>query len=201
MKYLAWILPALRWLWRNVSPQTFVRIVQWACAFLSWRCAATTPTPRGIPNLYEVRPGLWRSGQPTTASHWQQLKALGVTRIVKLNSDAEGSEDGARAIGLEVYEVSIQPEGDQDILDAVLHTFVRPDPQLLAEAERIIQLGGGVLVHCTYGRDRTGYVIGQSRVLDDHWSKDDAYDEMIVRGFHPLLRGLREAWEDWIPPS
>lgn len=202
MRFVAWIVPVLRWIWRNVSPATFVRILQWACALCSWGCAARMPAaPRDIPYFYEVRPGLWRSGQPTTAEHWQKLKDLGVTRVVKLNFEAEGSDDGARAIGLIVYELSIQPEGDTDKLDALLNTFVRPDPELLAEAERVIQLGGGVLVHCTHGWDRTGYVVGQSRVIDDHWTKDDAYDEMIVQGFHPLLRGLREAWEDWIPPS
>lgn len=201
MRHFAWLLPVLRWVWRNISPQTLVKGLQWACTLLSWGCAGATPTPAGIPNLHEVRPGLWRSGQPTTDSHWQQVKELGITRVVKLNFNAEGSDEGARAIGLNVYELSIQPEGDQDILDALLDTFVRPDPARLAEAEQIIQLGGGVLVHCTHGWDRTGYVVGQSRVIDEHWTKEEAYAEMVALGFHPMLHGLHEAWEDWIPPS
>jgi hypothetical protein len=179
--------------------RAYVRKLQWLYAWLSWGCVGSTPTATEIPNLHEVRPGLWRSGQPMTASHWQQVKTLGVKHVIKLNFRSEGSDDGARAIGLIVYELSIQPEGDQDILDALLGTFMRPDLTRLAEAEQVIQVGGGVLVHCTYGRDRTGYVVGQTRVLDDHWTKDEAYSEMSMLGFHSSLRGLREAWEDWKP--
>lgn len=163
-------------------------------------CSATVPTPPQIPNLYQVKPGLWRSGQPMTAEHWAQLKALGVSRVVKLNFESEGSDDGAQTAGLIVYELAIQPNGDVDIFDAIANSFTRPDPARLAEAQSLLQLGGGgVLVHCTHGQDRTGFVIGQSRVLADGWDKSQAYSEMLNYGFHPLLRGLREAWEDWQP--
>lgn len=164
-------------------------------------CSTSTPAPLTVPNLHQVRPGLWRSAQPSTPEHWSQLKGLGVTRIIKLNFESEGSDDGARSAGLTVYTVSIQPAGDADIFDAVANTFVTPDPARLAEAQAVIRLGGGVLVHCTHGWDRTGFVIGQSRVLDDHWSKSQAYQEMIQNGFHSLLRGLHEAWEHWEPST
>ena len=162
---------------------------------------ASTPTPQTLPNLYQVRPGLWRSGQPTTGEHWAQVKALGVSQIVKLNFETEGSDDGGRALGITVYSLSIQPNGDTDVFDAMANTFVKPDPDLLARAQTVIQSGGGVLVHCTYGMDRTGLVIGQSRVLVDGWTKDRAYAEMLDRGFRPMLRGLREAWEAWTPTN
>lgn len=169
---------------------------------LSVGCSsALAPAPLSVPNLHQVRPGLWRSGQPTTAAHWSQLKALGVSRIVKLNFEAEGSDDGARLIGMTVYTLSIQPAWDTDVFDALGNTFIKPDPDRLAEAESVILLGGGVLVHCTHGRDRTGFVIGQSRVLDDHWTKDQAYSEMLKNGFRPILRGLHEAWEHWQPAT
>jgi len=36
-----------------------------------------------IPNLVQVAPGLWRSGQPTDPDEWQYLKSLGLTQVVK----------------------------------------------------------------------------------------------------------------------
>ena len=177
----------------------------WLLALLAnVACSASVPTASKVPNLYQVKPGLWRSGQPTTAEQWVELRRMGISRVIKLNFESEASDDGARAAGLIVHEVSIQPAGDTDVFDALANTFTRPDPVRLAEAQTILRLDwvrGGVLVHCTHGQDRTGFVIGQMRVLTDRWSKSRAYAEMRHYGFHPLLRGLREAWEDWRPPT
>jgi protein tyrosine/serine phosphatase len=166
-------------------------------------CSASVATSSKVPNLYQVRPGLWRSGQPTTAEQWAELKRLGVARVIKLNFETEGTDDGARAAGLIVHELSIQPDGDTDALEAVGNVFKRPDPARLAEALAILRadVPSGVLVHCTHGQDRTGFVIGQLRVVADGWSKPRAYAEMRRYGFHPLLRGLREAWEAWEVPA
>lgn len=199
MKYLSWLISCLQFVWRNVSPATFVRLCQWAVALGSLSCSSSTQQTGPIPNLQQVKPGLWRSGQPTTDAHWQQLRDLGITRVVKLNFEAEGSDAGAAVAGLVVYTLSLQPEGDKDILDALYNTFVAPDASRLAEAQAVIQLGGGVLVHCTHGQDRTGLVIGQFRVLSDSWTKEQAYHEMVAYGFHPLLRGLHDYWEGWSP--
>jgi protein tyrosine/serine phosphatase len=153
----------------------------------------------GIPNLVQVEPRIWRSGQPTTAEQWQYLKSIGITRVVKLNFQSEGSDYGATAAGMTVHILSIQPEGDKDIFDNILNTFVKPDPARLVEIETAIELGGGVLVHCTHGQDRTGLAIGRYRVLYDGWSKDAAYAEMLANNFHPSLHGLHESWEDFEP--
>jgi protein tyrosine/serine phosphatase len=58
-------------------------------------------------------------------------------------------------------------------------------------------IGGGVLVHCTHGQDRTGWVVGAYRVLYEGVSKSVAYDEMLKHNFHEVLHGLHEAWEDF----
>lgn len=163
-------------------------------------CSSGVQVSAKVPNLYQVKPGLWRSGQPTTAAQWAELKAMGISRVIKLNFATEGSDDGARAAGLIVHELPIQPDGDTDKLDAIRNVFIRPDPAKLAEAQRILRTEpGGILVHCTHGQDRTGFVIGQSRMLIDGWPKQRAYAEMLEYGFHPILHGLHEAWEE-IPP-
>jgi len=147
-----------------------------------------------IPNLIQVKPGVWRSGQPQSIDDWRYLKGLGINVVVKLNFESEGSDSGATSVGLWVYVLSIQPDGDKDIINDFTNTFLKPDPEKVAQADFIILKRDGVLVHCTHGHDRTGYLIGRHRVLSGDMPKDDAYDEMLELGFHPELMGLSEAW-------
>lgn len=156
-------------------------------------CSPTVYT-HGVPNLVMVETGLWRSGQPT-AEGWAYLQSLGIRTVVKLNFDSEGSDDGARALGMTVHELSIQPEGDKDVFDNLVNTFVAPDASRIASAEAVIAAGGAVLVHCSHGQDRTGIVIGIHRLEHERWSKQAAYGEMIAHHFHPELNGLHEFWE------
>lgn len=180
-----------------ISTRNLYSMYSWLAAVLVFFGCSPTTYNNGVPNLVKVDSGLWRSGQPTTAQQWQTLKSLGITRVVKLNFESEGSDDGAIAVGMTVDVLSIQPEGDQDIFDNIANTFVQPDPARLVEIETAIELGGGVLVHCTHGQDRTGLVIGRYRVLHDGWSKDAAYTEMLANNFHSLLHGLHESWEQF----
>lgn len=50
-----------------------------------------TSSAAGIPNLVQLSPGVWRSGQPATAADWKALQQLGIRTVVKLNFPAEGS--------------------------------------------------------------------------------------------------------------
>jgi tyrosine-protein phosphatase SIW14 len=159
-------------------------------------CSPTTYT-HGVPNLAQVELGLWRSGQPT-AEGWAYLKGLGIRTVVKLNFDSEGSDDGARALGMRVLELGIQPEGDKDVFDNVLNAFVTPNVERIRSAEAVIATGGAVLVHCSHGQDRTGLIIGIHRVAHEHWSKEAAYGEMAAHGFHWELEGLQEFWGNFL---
>lgn len=152
-----------------------------------------------IPNLRQVKPGLWRSGQPKTVFDWQYLRSLGITRAIKLNFETEYSDSAARIAGITSYVMSVQPEGDKDIISDITNTFVRPNPTTIEEAEKAIDPSIVTLVHCTHGQDRTGYLIGRYRVNSEGWSKEDAYLEMLKYGFHPELHGLHEAWEEFTP--
>lgn len=158
-------------------------------------CSPTKYT-QGVPNLVQVHDGLWRSGQPTTNDQWKYLYSLGIRHDVKLNFEGEGSDDGAALAGMVVHTFSIQPEGDKDIFDNITNTFVKPDAMNVAEAESIISAGGGVLIHCTHGQDRTGLIIGIRR-LSEGWTKEQSWNEMLERGFHPELLGLVSFWMDY----
>lgn len=176
--------------------------------------AATACSPmvyvHGVPNLAQVSPEIYRSGQITSDEGWAYIRTLscaGATRsdgachpvhVIKLNFANEGSDLGAAALGFTVHELPIQPEGDQDLWDDVKSVYEGPDPGRLDEIERLLesaQPGEVWLVHCTHGQDRTGYVIGRYRVLHDGWTKDAAYNEMRAHNFHYELHGIHEAWE------
>ena len=167
-------------------------------AFGLTSCKPVSPTTyvQGVPNLVEVAPGLWRSGQPTTRAQWETISALGVKHVIKLNFEHEGSDVGALAFGMIVHTLSIQPEGDTNVIDEIADTFVPPDAENLRKALDIIGTGDAVLVHCTHGQDRTGLVIGMWRVKALGWTRERAYAEMLANNFHPILHGLHEFWEE-----
>lgn len=166
----------------------------WYAGLLALFGIACSPTvyTRGVPNLVQVdrANNIWRSGQPVTAESWLYLKSLGITRIVKLNYEAEGSDQGARDIGLEVIYAPIEPSGD-------LISVVEPvDP---SEIERAITAlrQQNTLVHCTHGQDRTGGVVGAARVVIYHWPKSAAWKEMLEHNFHWELPALMMWWLDF----
>jgi tyrosine-protein phosphatase SIW14 len=166
----------------------------WLKAFLG---LANNTSDHNVGNLHLVRSGLWRSAQPQTLADWQYLASLGITKVVKLNFASEGSDDLAAQAGIQVITLSIQPEGDQDVWDDIKNVFVQPNRQALAAAMSVVRGGGGVLIHCSHGHDRTGLLVGLVRVLLDGWTKDAAYEEMLEMGFHPELIGLHSFWDSF----
>src|SRR5258708_2423011 len=160
-----------------------------------------TPTTQGVPNFVEVGPKLLRGGQPS-AEGWKWLKEEnGVTAVVKLNYESEGSDDEARRLGLRVIVNSIEPAGldgksPEAILNAALETRGVPSDESLATAVRALDAHQRlVYAHCSHGQDRTWLVVGVYRVLHDGLTKDDAYREMLHNHFHAGLHGLHEFWE------
>jgi protein tyrosine/serine phosphatase len=141
-----------------------------------------------VPNLEQVSPGVWRSGEPRSDAGWSYLKSIGVKKVIKLNYDSEGSDDGARRAGMEVVELNIPPLSD------LASTLEIPNSDTVQKAVEIMEEGNGVLVHCTHGQDRTGLVVGVYRVMHDHKTKDEAWKEMVNHHFHQELIGLMRFW-------
>jgi len=163
---------------------------------------------RGVPNLAQVDPGVWRSGEPDPDgwAYVQQLAAGRRVHVVKLNFDAEGADDGARVLGFDVQYLPVQPEGDQDAWDDARDALAEPDEVSVERAVALLATCAAhpdtdfCLVHCTHGQDRTGYVVGRYRVERDGWTKQEAWDEMLYRHFHWELVGLVRAWEQFRAP-
>jgi protein tyrosine/serine phosphatase len=142
----------------------------------------------GIPNLAQVEPGVWRGGQPDSEG-WRYLKSLGIKRDIKLNTIHEASDAVAISSGMEVIYLPINLEQ---------MTIAKPDPSQLNTAIAAIK-PDGTYVHCERGQDRTGLIVGVYRVKVEHWTKADAYQEMLKHGFHPILRGLCWSWQEDVP--
>ena len=145
----------------------------------------------GIPNLAVVAPDILRGGQPTVDG-WTYLKSQGITDVIKLNTEEEGSDSTAEALGMTVHKFAI-PWWRQMVW--------RPAQSDLVAAVALMKPHS--YVHCEHGQDRTGLVVGCFR-LSQGWTKEDAFNEMLAQNFHCALQGLLGRWTsenpaDWIP--
>jgi len=136
----------------------------------------------GVPGLYKVSDDLYRSGQPS-AEGMANLEDMGIRTIVNLrliNSDRDELE------GTGLAYVHIQMEAwDADQGEVVEFLRVVSDPDRVP-----------VLVHCSYGSDRTGAMCAVYRIAVQGWSKQEAIREMTQGGF-----GFHQVWTNltvWI---
>lgn len=136
----------------------------------------------GVPSLYKVSDDLYRSGQPS-AEGMANLEEMGIKTIVNLrllNSDRDEID------GTSLAYVHIQMEAwDADQEEVVEFLRVVSDPGRVP-----------VLVHCSYGADRTGAMCAVYRIVVQGWTKDEAIREMTQGGF-----GFHQIWTNlniWI---
>jgi hypothetical protein len=160
-----------------------------AAATLSALCSCTSLNrTHGIPNFDRVTADVFRGGQPTHEG-WLYLQSLGVTNVVKLNRESEGSDAEAETLGMTVHRFPISYQ--KQILGRVSSNTVWHAVQCITPH---------TFVHCEHGQDRTGLVVACDRVAMNT-PKQVAEQEMLRHGFHKSLRGLWEFWEDRVPPS
>jgi protein tyrosine/serine phosphatase len=161
-----------------------------ACSTLGRQNELSNAT-HGIPNFAIVDPGVFRGGQPNTEG-WEYLKSLGVKTVVKLNFESEGSDQEAKDLGMAVVDVSGPPSDYTNFYKAPKAERIRLAVTTLQDESR-----RPIYVHCLHGQDRTGLVVGIFRVLQDRYSKSEAYKEMLDYHFHPLFGGLDDVWNDF----
>ena len=153
-------------------------------------CATQIRRPyviNGIANLQpvDIQKGIWRGGQPD-ATGFAFIKSRGITRRLKLNTEAEGSDDGARAEGIEVHYAPITIWQQLGLVSI-------PTNQINA-AVAYLAAGKPCFVGCQHGEDRTGLVVAVYRVKVEGWTKRQARAEMKADHFHPWLLGLTFYW-------
>lgn len=163
-----------------MKPYILIALLLTACA-----CQKTTIT-NGVPNLRQVGPGVWRGGQPTYAG-FEYLKSIGVSNVVKLNTESEGSDIPALVLKMNLYAFPITT--GQQIVGPVSNQIMRA----------VSRIGPGSFVHCEHGVNRTGTAIMVYRVMHDGWTKVDAQKEGDDYGWQTSFHALKEFWEDWKP--
>ena len=150
----------------------------------------------GVSNFHVVSHHIYRGGQPTPDG-WKALQTLGVKTVIRLDFPAEGANDEEQIAVLDLKMKVVDASGSPSTL---FDKGQAPTPEKIRLA--IERLGDRSLqpiyVHCLHGQDRTGLIVGFYRVLHDHYSKEEAYQEMLDYGFHPdLFPGLVKVWEDF----
>jgi hypothetical protein len=144
----------------------------------------------GNPNLRQLEPAVYRSGQPAgNGEGFVYLHFIGITDIVKLDTEAEGSDNAAKMLGIQVHYFPITFRQQMGL-----------DPIDLAAMDRLILSlpRYGVIVHCLHGEDRTGFFCARWRMLRDGWSKQAAENEMMNDNFHTSELGLYWLWQHQI---
>ncbi len=134
-----------------------------------------TPEPgEHLHNFYRVNGQLYRAAQPDAAG-MRELWRKGIKTVLDLRYWHDDKKL-ARGTGLTVLHLPMMAN-DIDEKD------LRRALAMIRQAKK------PVLVHCRYGSDRTGAVIAAYRIIEQHWSGEQAIEEMMRGGYghHYLL--------------
>lgn len=134
-----------------------------------------------IPNLSMVSPNLYRGGQPT-AEGFADLKRAGIETVISLTNEKKhrvDEEKWAADAGLRLVAIplnAMKRPSEEDIQRFLTATKQKDNSP--------------TFIHCVHGRDRTGAMVALYRMYEEGWSADEAYNEMLMRGFRPFFTGL-----------
>jgi tyrosine-protein phosphatase SIW14 len=158
---------------------------------LAAQALPSTPTPfaataeklkfAGLPRFGRINDSLYRGAQPYPEG-LQQLKKLGITTIIDLRGEDAHKVDWERkqaeALGIRFIHLPVSG-------------WSTPSNEQVAQFFSVFRGNAGntnekVFVHCRLGEDRTGVFIASYRIAFDHWSSDQALNEMLAFGFNRM---------------
>ena len=130
---------------------------------------ATPLQRKGLPNLHQVTPTLYRGAQPTAVG-MRQLKAMGIKTVLNLRSfNSDREELGDTGLAYEHICMKAWHPEQEDIIRFL---------QITTDKSR-----QPIFVHCQHGADRTGLMCAVYRVAVCGWTKEEAIREMTQGGF------------------
>jgi len=134
-----------------------------------------------VGNFQVVSNGLWRGALPSHKAIAQLAKS-GVKTIVDLRYTS----------GSQQKEAEVAKQYGVNYVNIPLG-FEHPSLGAVAKFLAIVSKPANqpVFVHCRQGADRTGTLVGVFRILHDHWSFKEAYQEMRTHHFKPFLAGMK----------
>ena len=118
-----------------------------------------------------------RCAQPD-ANGFDIMDDLGVVMVLKLNTNDEFPDAEETRLFSGRYT-------GKTIWSVPLNSF-KPDEVQIRQLIRQIQGGPPLLIHCTHGRDRTGFVCAAYRIIVEGWDFARAWDEMKQYGWTPF---------------
>ena len=144
-------------------------------ASVSWsheaqRKLARKLTVKGVPNLGEVTPRLYRGSQPTKEG-FEQLAKMHVAIIVDLRGNRKGESDVVTKLRMRYVPIPWFCMRPKNIVIAQFLNLLRDNPDKK------------VFVHCNTGIDRTGMMVAAYRMAVEKWTADEAMREMEAFGF------------------
>jgi protein tyrosine/serine phosphatase len=146
--------------------------------------AKSVKRPRpSLPNFHKVTDGIYRGAAPSKDG-LKSLKKMNIHTIIDLRNSskqAKTEKQTAEAMGFKWINIPMgKAAPTQKQVDLFLNTLAKAPTQ-------------PVFVHCQYGADRTGCMIGIYRVKIQKWSFAKTWPEMRKYGFKPYLCKLKNA--------
>ena len=149
---------------------------------LSWAVLAQSahevPNSQAIPRFDQVAEGFYRGGQPRRQGY-EYLKQLGVKTVINLRAENQEAEE-VKSLGLHYVHIPMSPW--ERVPESKIQMFF----YVLRDRDSY-----PVFVHCKYGTDRTGFMVGLYRVAFQGWSADRAYEEARAHGMWPWHLNLK----------
>jgi len=132
-----------------------------------------------VENFAKVSPALWRGAQPTEEG-FRNLERAGAKTVIDLRHDSDDYEDFSMLSGTHLKYLRIPMSlwyPDQAQLVILMNVLERTlkDPD-----------SSPVFLHCSAGKDRTGYSIATYRMVFEGWNSNDAIVEMYNFRFNTI---------------
>ena len=130
-----------------------------------------------ITNFQPVNNWLYRGGQPKS-DEFCQLNEFGIKSIISFRYNSKVMQ----------WEKSLCKSYDLNYFPIPLNYIVQPNKQQIKKFFDILDNVNfhSIYVHCKHGCDRTGLLIAMYRIVYDHFSFYEAYQEMVDLGFHKI---------------